>query len=158
MRAARFAAGLAALAFGVAPDQALGRQFGRGRWRVRSELMGPHDEVLEVVPRGEQVVDGQDMEVQEELAAAAETGADQAVVPFGELEDGVRQERKDVEGGERVCQMLFAVAEVVVKMVALGLALKMETQGIPMISHGICEACKKEAMDEIPDYNLILNR
>lgn len=51
------------------------------------------------------------------------TGAaagDEAVVPFGELVDGVRQEREDVEGGERVCQMLFAVAEVVVKMVALG--------------------------------------
>jgi len=39
------------------------------------------------------------------------------------------------------------------------LALKMETQeGIPIISHGICEACKKEDMDEIPDYNPILNR
>jgi len=38
------------------------------------------------------------------------------------------------------------------------LVLKIETQGRPIISHGICQACKKKATDEIPDYNLILNR
>ena len=115
------AAGLAALAFGVAADQALGRQFGRGRRRVRPELMRLHDEVLEVLPRTEEVVDRQDVQVQEELAAAAEAFADQAVVFLGEIQDGVRQEREDVKRGQRVGQVFLAVPEVVLKMAALGL-------------------------------------
>lgn len=28
-------------------------------------------------------------------------------------------------------------------------ALKMEAQGLPVISHGMCEACRKKAMYEI---------
>lgn len=30
-----------------------------------------------------------------------------------------------------------------------GFALRMEKQGLPIISHGMCEACKKRVMDEI---------
>jgi len=28
-------------------------------------------------------------------------------------------------------------------------ALRLETQGLPIISHGMCEACKKKVLDEI---------
>ena len=60
---------------------------------------------------------------QEGREAAAEAVPDWAVMSFGEFEDGVCQEREDVEGGERVGQMLFAVPEVVLQVVALGLEL-----------------------------------
>ena len=112
---------LPALASGVASEKAFGRQFGRGRRRMRPESMGLHNEILEVLPRLEQVVDGQDVQVQEELAAAAEALTDQAVMPFGEFKDSVRQEGEDIEGCERVGQMFFSVPEIVLQVVTLGL-------------------------------------
>lgn len=61
-----------------------------------------------------------DCEVQEELASVAEALPDDGVIRTDEFEDGVHQKREDVEGRQRVGQILFAVPEVVVKVVAFG--------------------------------------
>ena len=50
----------------------------------------------------------------------AETLLDGGVIWASEFEDGMCQEREDVEGRQRIGQMLFAVPEVVLQVVALG--------------------------------------
>ena len=112
---------LPAFTFCVSPEKAFFRQLRRSLRRVRSYLVSFHDEVLKIIPGFEKVVDGQDMKVQEELAAAAEAISDQAVMPLRQFKDGVRQECENVDGGQRVGQVLLAVPKVVIQMVALGL-------------------------------------
>jgi hypothetical protein len=75
----------------------------------------------DIVPRGKNQIGGQADETAEELHAPARFRSGQLPQRLDMIADGVTGEGKEIEDGEAGREILFAVAEVVLEVVALGL-------------------------------------
>ena len=76
-------------------------------------------EVDERLPAGEVEIPGQGLHIVEEGLAGGEFRPHPAVLFVAQIQGGVKQERHQVEHDEHHCQVLLAVAEVMLKMVTV---------------------------------------
>ena len=88
---------------------------------VGADFQTAHHKIHQPLPRFEVEIGGQRLDVVEKFASRAHGGANQAVARVGEFQQRVQGKSQQVHGHEQAAQVLFAVPEVVLQVIALGL-------------------------------------